>query len=94
MRRATDTFPLWWSAAEPQARALIMLAAGRFAVTFFAQERNPALHDSRILKMAKVLGASNEKAGKCYETGAVVQRPWTRYNGDGTWTVIHFGSLL
>jgi predicted secreted protein len=71
-----------------------MLAAGLFAVTVFAQERNLALHDSRILKMVEVLGASHEKAGKCHETGAVTQRPWARYNGDGPRTVIHFGSLL
>jgi type II secretory pathway pseudopilin PulG len=39
--------------------------------------------------MTKVLGTSNKKARACYETGAVSQRPWARYNEDGT--VIHAG---
>ena len=44
-----------------------------------------------MLKMTKVLGTSNKKARECYETGAVIQRPWARYNGDWTWSVIHAG---
>jgi type II secretory pathway pseudopilin PulG len=44
-----------------------------------------------MLKMTKVLGTSNKKARECYETGAVIQRPWARYDGDWTWSVIHAG---
>jgi type II secretory pathway pseudopilin PulG len=44
-----------------------------------------------MLKMTKVLGTSNKKARECDETGAVIQRPWGRYNGDWTWSVIHAG---
>jgi type II secretory pathway pseudopilin PulG len=44
-----------------------------------------------MLKMTKVLGTSNKKARECYETGAVIQRPWARYNGDWTWSVTHAG---
>jgi hypothetical protein len=72
-----------------------MLAARLFAVTVYGQEqirRGP--HDPQILNMVKGLGASNKKVRECYETRAVIQRPWARYNGDGTWTGIHFASLL
>ena len=44
-----------------------------------------------MLKMTKVLGTSNKNARERYETGAVIQRPWARYNGDWTWSVIHAG---
>jgi type II secretory pathway pseudopilin PulG len=33
--------------------------------------------------MARFLGTPDDKAAKCYEIGAVVQRPGARYNGDG-----------
>src|SRR5580692_2932040 len=34
--------------------------------------------------MAKSLGTFNEKVGKFYERGAVIQRPWARFTGDGS----------
>jgi hypothetical protein len=39
----------------PHLRQLIMLAAGLFAVTIYAQEDNVSPHDARILKMDKML---------------------------------------
>ena len=53
---------------------------------------NLELYESQILKMAKSLGAFHERARKFYETGAVIRRPWARFTGDGSWTVIHFDS--
>ena len=44
--------------------------------------------------MAKVFGVLSEKAGEFYEIGAVIQRPLARFNAEGSWTVIHFDSLL
>jgi prepilin-type N-terminal cleavage/methylation domain-containing protein len=40
--------------------------------------------------MAKSLGGFKEKARELYETGAVIQRPWARFNGDGSWTRYSF----
>jgi prepilin-type N-terminal cleavage/methylation domain-containing protein len=34
--------------------------------------------------MAKSLGTFNEKVGKFYERGAVIQRPWARFTGEGS----------
>jgi hypothetical protein len=52
-----------------------MLAAGLFVITVCPGTRSElAPHDPRILKMAKVSGASNKKAREFYETGAENQR--------------------
>jgi prepilin-type N-terminal cleavage/methylation domain-containing protein len=41
-------------------------------------------YELQILKMAKSFGVINEKAGKFYERGAVIKRPWARFNGNGS----------
>jgi hypothetical protein len=48
----------------------------------------------KYLRCLNLWGAFNEKAGEFSETAAVIQRHWVRFNGDGSWTLIHFDSLL
>ena len=73
------------SIASHKLQALIILAArGRSRLPSVPITR-PNLEPCQLRILKRLFGgAFNEKAREFYETGAVNQRPWARFNGDGS----------
>jgi hypothetical protein len=64
-------------------RLIILAARGLLAFTVSPPSKSTEPYPV-ILKVAKVVGAPNEKTGEFYETGTVSRRPWECENGDGS----------